>query len=260
MLHGRRRLVRLMTVTAAGAGVLAGLAGCAGTNGPQAATATRAWTAPDPLAGLTGQAVAVKATADAAAARSLVMNGTVSQSGASYALDLGIKRGQGCSGTVGISGKGTVKLTVVGTTVYLNPDKKFWTAVGGANASAVIGLLDGRYIKVPPDDPSASSFTALCDISTLIGSGGQPGTVTREPLTALNGRRVIPLKVSDGSTDYVTDTSAPQLFEAVAPKGAQEAGRLTFSFGAPVTVAAPPASQVIDGAQLGLGPGGPTLA
>jgi hypothetical protein len=259
MLHGRRRLAGLIV----GAGMLAVLpllAGCAGTDQPRAATATRAWIAPDPLAGLTGQAVAVKTTDDAAAARSLVMNGTVSQSGASYVIDLGIKRGQGCTGTVGISGKGTLKLTVVGATVYLNPDKKFWTAVGGSNASAVIGLLDGRYIKVPPDDPSASSFTALCDISTVTGSAAQSGTVTREPLTALDGRRVIPLKASDGSTEYVTDTSAPQLFEAVEPKGAQGAGRVTFAFGAPVTVAAPPASQVIDGAQLGLGPGGPTLA
>jgi len=258
MLHGRRRLVRLAAAAMAGAGCLAA-ASCAAP--PQAATAIRAWVAPDPLAGLTGHAVELKAANDAAAARTLVMNGTVSQSGSSYTLDLAIKRGQGCSGTVAFSGKGSVKLTVIGTTVYLNGDKKFWTSVSGANASsAVVGLLNGRYIKVPSDDPDAASLAGLCNISTKFGPDGTSAAVTREPLTVLDGTRVVPLKVPGGTTDYVTDTSAPELFEATATNGTQGTGRMMFAFGAKVTVAAPPASQVIDGAQLGLGRGGPVLA
>jgi hypothetical protein len=51
----------------------------------------------------------------------------------------------------------------------------------------------------------------------------------------------------------VTDTSKPQLFEMGSSKGTKSgSGKVAVTYGAPVTLTAPPASQVLDGAQLGL--------
>ena len=51
----------------------------------------------------------------------------------------------------------------------------------------------------------------------------------------------------------VTDTSRPEYVEATAPKGTKSgAGKVIISVGAPVTLAAPSASQVIAGSALGL--------
>ena len=71
-------------------------------------------------------------------------------------------------------------------------------------------------------------------------------------MTTLGGIRVLPLKISDGSTDYVRDTSSPQFVKATSPKGSVNgSGKITIAINTPVTVAAPPASQVIDGSQFG---------
>ena len=121
MLHGRPGLLR----TAAGAVVGASCLAATACGGLTAAT-LRASSVADPLAGQAGSKVMAEATANAEAAASLTINGTVSQSGKGITIDLGIKRGQGCAGTVGISGVGSMKLVVIGATLYMKPDAEFW--------------------------------------------------------------------------------------------------------------------------------------
>jgi hypothetical protein len=66
---------------------------------------------------------------------------------------------------------------------------------------------------------------------------------------------VLPIKLSDGSTEYVTDTPAPEFVKAIAPTGSKVgAGDVSVSVDAPVTLTAPPASQVLNEDQLGLTP------
>jgi hypothetical protein len=207
----------------------------------------------DPLSGLTGNAINTKATADAEAAASVRMNGTVAESGQSYAIDLAIKRGQGCTGTIGLGSKGSIKLIVIGATIYMKADSQFWTANAGAQAPAVIATINNRYLEVPSSNKDLGSLANLCNLSKLLtGDAGKPDSYVREPLTTLAGVRVVPLKVSDGSTEYVTDTSTPQFVEATSPKSAQQSGTMTVSVDVPVTLAAPPASQVLNGSTIGL--------
>lgn len=51
----------------------------------------------------------------------------------------------------------------------------------------------------------------------------------------------------------MTDTSSkPELVELTAPKGSPEgSGKVTVTYDAPVRLTAPPASQVLNGSQLG---------
>jgi hypothetical protein len=135
----------------------------------------------------------------------------------------------------------------------LNPDKQFWMANGGSNASAAIALINGRYLKTTTTDKNAAGLSDLCNVSQLLSPGFMgTGTLAKGPVTTLDGTRVLQLKMSDGTTTYVTDTSKPELVEVFAPKGTKDgSGKVTLTFGAPVTLTAPPASQVIDGSQLG---------
>ena len=54
---------------------------------------------------------------------------------------------------------------------------------------------------------------------TELGVGTE--TYAKEAVTTLGGTRVLPLKLSDGSTEYVTDTPTPEFVKAFAPKGSK---------------------------------------
>jgi hypothetical protein len=206
----------------------------------------------DPLAGLTAQQVFTKAIADAKAAPTLKMTGTVNESGNTYTIDLSYKSGQGCTGTVGVKNKGSFAITVIGTTAYLNPDAKFWKSYAGAQASAVIALLNGRYIKGSTTNSSVASLAKLCDKNELLGSFKPQGTISKGTVTTLSGQQVLPINDTKGGTLYVTDTSTPQLVK-VNNLGATggSSGTVAFLINAPVTLTPPPASKVIDGSTIG---------
>ena len=237
-------------VAVAGASCLAATA-CGGTTAASLSVAPSASSTVDPLAGLSASKVVAEATADAQAAPSLTLDGTINQQGQNGTIDIAIKRGQGCTGSVDLGSQGGFKLIMIGNIVYFNPNVQFWKANAGANASTVIALVDGRYIKAPASDKNVASLAEICDASKLLDPGGV--TYTKGTVTTLDGRRVLAIKVSDGSTNYVTDTSKPEYVEAIAPKGTKGgSGKAIVTEGAPVTLTAPPASQVIDSSQLGM--------
>jgi hypothetical protein len=252
MFKGRPWYVRKTFAAAAGVTCLA-VAACGGSATSSAGAAPSATSTVDPLASLTATQVSAKAVADAEVAPSLTFKGSVVQSGQPFTLDLAIKPGHGCAGTIDEGSKGGLKLIVIGKTVYLNPNATFWKANGGADAGAAIALVDGRYLEVSTSDAQMGSLATMCDVKQLFSSDDSTHPVAREAVTTLNGTRVLPIKISDGSIDYVTDTSKPEFVEGYAPKGSKAgAGTMTVSVGAPVTLTAPPASQVIDGSKLGL--------
>lgn len=250
MFRVRSGWVQIAAATATAGGVCLAATACGGSSTSSLAAAPSASSTVDPLAGLSASKVIGKATADAAAAPSVRLTGTMTQQGQHMTMDVGIKRGQGCAGSFGLGNKGTLKLIMIGKTIYMNPDKQFWTANAGAGGSAMVSLVNGRYLKVPTSDTNMAGMADLCDVTKLIETGDH--TYTKGAVTTLDGRRVLAIKVSDGSTDYVTDTSKPQYVEAFAPKGTKDgSGKTTISVGAPVTLTAPPASQVIDGTTIG---------
>jgi hypothetical protein len=241
-----------------GASCLAAAA-CGGITASSLRAVPAASATPDPLASLTGYKVATEAVADLNAASSLTMAGTASESGQSVTVNLSLKPGQGCAGTVqvGTEGtEGTVKLVVIGTTVYFNPDATFWKSSVGSKASAVTALVNGRYIKTSTASKGMASFAKLCDLSHTMTLNllKQAELINKGALTTLDGVRVLPLESpADDGALYVTDTSKPEIVEVFAPKGDPGgSGKVTFSIGAPVTLTAPPASQVIDGSAFGM--------
>ena len=253
MFRVRSGWVQIAAATATAGGVCLAATACGGASSSavRPAAAPRPSSTVDPLAGVSASKVIAEATAGAAAAPSLRLTGTMEQQGQHMTIDVAVKRGQGCAGSFGMGSQGTLKLIMIGKTLYLNPDKQFWAANGGAGASAAVALVNGRYLKVPASDKNMAGMADLCDVTKLIETGDH--TYTKGAVTTLDGRRVLAIKVSDGSTDYVTDTSKPQFVESFAPKGTKDgSGKAIMSVGAPVTLAAPPASQVIDGTTIGM--------
>jgi hypothetical protein len=207
-------------------------------------------TSPDPLKNWSVAHIEATSIANTEAASSLTLSGSFKQSGQSVALSIGIKKGQGCTATTVESKTGTMKMIVIGKTVYLYLDKKFWTSVGGANGAAIYAEINGRYMKVSSSS-LAKSLTPVCDLQGDLTESNSKVTVTRGKVTTLDGVRVLQLKNSDGSDVYVTDSSRPEIFEITATKGSDGVGTLKVNVGARVTLAAPPASDVVNGAKYG---------
>ena len=211
----------------------------------------RAATPPDPLKTWSVAHIEATSVANAEAASSLTMSGTFKQSGVTTTLKIGIKKGHGCVVTDVASNVGTEKFIVIGKTVYLYLDKRFWTTVDGSQGATIYAQIGGRYLKVSSAS-LASSLTPLCNVQQDLAAPGGKVTVTRGSVSTLAGVRVLELKNSDGSDVYVTDSSRPEIFEVTTPKGSTDgAGVLRVNVGAPVALAAPPASDVVSGAKYG---------
>lgn len=253
MFWGKPGFVRMTLAAATGVSCLA-LAACGGVTASSLSVAPSASSTPDPLAKLTVAQLQEKLLADMKAASSVTMSGTTTQSGETDTVTFAIKPGRGCTGTIGMGSKGSIKVIEIGSTVYLNMDNKYWEANGGTDAQQVIALIGGRYIKVSTTNKSMGSLASACDLSQMFSTNGKKDTFAKGKLTTLDGVRVLAVKdLTDGSTGYVSDTSKPRLIAISAPKGSKNGGEnATVTYDAPVTLVAPPADQVIDGSTLGL--------
>jgi hypothetical protein len=249
MSQRRARLGRIAAAAAKSASALA--VGACLTVGAAFGVAHAA-TPPDPLKTWSVAHIEATSLANAEAASSLTVNGTFSGSGVTGTVKIGIKKGVGCSATIVNSKTGTEKIIVIGRTVYLYLDEKFWTTVDGSAGAGIYAQIHGRYIKVSSAS-LASSLTPLCSVKQGLSAGGAKVTVTRGRVSTLDGVRVLELKYSNGNDVYVTDSSRPEIFEITSPKGSPGgAETVRVNVGARVTLAAPPASDVVSGAPYGL--------
>jgi hypothetical protein len=209
----------------------------------------------DPLANTPAKTIVTEAFDNLKAAPSVTMVGTITQSGTNMNVNLGYKKGTGCTGTISLGSKGTLTLVVVGSTAYLKMDDTFLKAVAGSEASAAIALIDGRYLKAATSDSNVASFANLCNLNSLVSSlnSSNSDTFTKGTVTTLNGQQVLPITdKTHGGTLYVTDTSSPQVVQISNTSGSSGAtGKLVFDVGATVNPTAPPANQTIDGSSLG---------
>jgi hypothetical protein len=251
MFPGGPGFARMAAVAVAGASSLL-VAACGGASASSLSTAPSASSTPDPLASLPAGKVAAEAMANFKAASSLTMTGTFNDSGTNVAVNLGFKPGHGCAGMVGLGSEGSVKLIVIGKTIYFDPPAQYWQGLG-SEASALIARVDGRYIKTSTSVSGVSSVASVCDLSRQMASAKVTGILIKGKLTTLGGTRVLPILDPPEGVLYVTDTSKPEIAEIVETKNSGDGtAKVTLSVGAPVTLTAPPASQVINGSAIGM--------
>jgi hypothetical protein len=196
-------------------------------------------------------AVVAAAVADTQAASTVHMTGAGSDSGKGVTFDLTLVRGQGCEGTLSMSKADTFQLVYKGQTVWMKPSDAFYASLG--NDKAALSLLEGKYIKVKSTNSLIGNVSTLCTMSGLLG-GVSPaaGSGYVATTSTFNGQPAIKI-TQPGRPGYaiVSDTAKPLLLQVSVPGAA--GGTITFSdYNAPATITPPPASQTIDGGQLGL--------
>ena len=266
-----RQLAPAVLATTLGAALVTGLAACdalppsssagaaassssGGAGAGNGAGSQSASTSTDPLASLTASQIFTKATADTSAASSLHVVGSVNNSGQTITFTLDIAKGTGCAGALAEGSKGSFKLIVLGKSVWVLPDATFWKSAAGTGAnSTVLSLLEGKYLSGSTASTSGlNGLSQLCGLSDLIASQAlKASTVTKGAVTTFGGSQVLELMDSaTNGTAYVTDQAQP-LVVRISGTGAS-GGTITFSnYNSPVTVTAPPASEVIDGSKYG---------
>ncbi|HEX8008336.1 MAG TPA: hypothetical protein VF482_18140 [Trebonia sp.] len=175
--------------------------------------------------------------------------GIVNSSGQSISLDLTLVQGKGCSGSMSLAGKGSLKLVYLNKHLWLKPDNQFYKSVG---AGAAVSLLSGKWLQ-PGQNSGLSDFSTFCTVSGIAGSFAKntPKGLTKAAGTPINGQPTVMIKdTADSSAMYVSEAATPEVLRIAKP--GTDGGHIDFSgYGAPVTISAPPADQTINGAQFG---------
>lgn len=171
-----------------------GLTGC-GSEDPDAGT--------NGVGKLTAAQIQAKTKKAADGAQTVRLAGTVVTNGTTYTLDMRLK-GDGGTGSV-TSKESTFRLLRVGEHLYLKADADFWTdqdGKGGASEAdtAVADKLDGKYVKVPTDDPTYKRFSGFTDKNVLLdGLLTLQGALATDGYHEQSGVRTFRITGGDGS-------------------------------------------------------------
>ncbi|OEU96982.1 hypothetical protein AN218_33605 [Streptomyces nanshensis] len=145
-------------------GLTVALAAC-GTGDPDAGT--------NGVGKLSASKIEKKTRAAAERARSVKLSGTVVSNGRTYRLDMHLKR-DGATGKVAAKGGSAFWLLRVGKQMFLKADADFWARQkkGGEEPSKsdvqAAGKLDGKYVKVPAEDPAYKQLSGFADMQSLL--------------------------------------------------------------------------------------------
>ncbi|MGW0208651.1 hypothetical protein ACWDZ8_23575 [Streptomyces sp. NPDC003233] len=205
-----------------------------------------------PLDGLSGSEIARKAIANLKEASTVHYAGRAKDSGQTIDLDITLVSGKGCKGSM-TAGKGTVKVRLIGPTMWINADRAFWTANGGNNP-AVLAMLVDKWIKTPKTGDMGSSMSDLCNLNKLLANEiGDTSGLQKDGPTTVNGQLALRLKgTSDSSTLDVSNTAVPRPLRMIDISSG-DGGTLNFTgYNSPVSLTPPPASETVDGKSIGM--------
>jgi hypothetical protein len=185
-----RRTTLVGTVCAA---LAAALAGCAGED-PDIGT--------NGVGKLSAAKIESKARAAAEGADTVRLSGNVVSQGRTYKLDMRLAK-DGGKGQLATKAA-TFQLLRVGKELYMKADADFWAHQKDAKPSqsdqAAAAKLDGKYVKVPPQDPAYKRFSGFTDKAVLLdGLLGLHGTLKTGDRGTLGGVRTIRVSADDGN-------------------------------------------------------------
>jgi hypothetical protein len=198
------------------------------------------------LSGLTAAQLLAKAQAALAAAPALHIGGAVTSQGTSTTLDFDFTD-HGSKGFITVQGS-RVELVAVNKIVYFRAPDDFWKKFAAAQASAVLPVVHGRWVKVAQGDKNFASFAAVADrqgfTADFLTPSGAPKLGTAK---AVNGIECLAL-VDGDSTLYVSKSDARPIEIA---GGGSTGGKLDLRYGGITEPTAPPASEVVDSSKFG---------
>jgi hypothetical protein len=203
-----------------------------------------------------------KAVNDLKTASSVQISGNVDSAGTNTVLDLTSVGAQGCKGTIMIhqtaaaassskAESGSVDLIEVGGTVYAKLGDGFFNNLG--LSASDISQVTGKYVKATAKSDLAG-FAQLCPAPFLAADFNKQDTgFVSDGTATINGQATEAFKqpaADDNGIAYISVSSTPEI---VRLSGPGSYGQVNFTnYNAPATIAAPPASDVVDGSKYGL--------
>lgn len=195
----------------------------------------------NPLAKLTASQIAKKAVADFKSASSFRYSGSGKAAGQTVSLSLSVTS-KGCAGSISDSKQGGFVVVMVGTTVWIQPNDKFWETAG-VPASG-LPAVHGKWVETTGTGSASlyAAFGPLCKraqiASTLLG---KLPSLTKGKTIKISGHPALQLRNKSGSESiYVSVASKPEILRA------SYHGTVNFSaYNARVNLTPPPASDVI---------------
>jgi hypothetical protein len=246
----RVRTSRLLISLAAAAILVAGCGSAA--DQPEVTTTTSRALAPNGVEKLSAAGIVAKARKAAGQASTVRVKGDIIKDGQRIRFDARLLADRGGAGTLTVRG-GSVRITRIGTRVYMKGDSAFWTGIAGPAAAK---LFMGKWLKGSTSEPDMAGLIFLTDIDTLMteffkNARGETFRKGRQQRT--EGRRAITVAVrgADGGVLYVALDGKPYPLRIQSLPGAKEPGTVEFlDYDEPFTLKAPPASQTIDMSQF----------
>ena len=229
--------VRLALVPLVAAAAL--LAGCqtAGGTTPTPTTAP----AGNGVAALSADEILAKTKTAFAAAKSFHVKGEKVEDKQTTKVDLKFA-GTSMAGTIDTDGV-TLEIISIGNDLYMKAPDAFWaTIIPPAQQSTALGLLKGKYVKLPATNPMLSSFKDLFKTDEMVKPDG---TVSKGQEKTINGTPAIGLvDSSDQSVLYIATTGEAL---PVAEQNKDGQTEIEFSeFNATFDIKAPATADVFD--------------
>ncbi|MFF4562956.1 hypothetical protein [Streptomyces sp. NPDC001435] len=241
------RIRRAVLVSATCALVMTGTAALAACNeDPDAGT--------NGVGKLSAEKIQSRTRAAAGSVDAVRLSGTVVTRGHTYRLDMRLKP-EGGIGAVTSEGT-TFHVLRIGEQLYLKADAAFWSHADGADGkggdTAAADKLDGKYVKVPQDDPVYKKFSGFTDKAVLLdGLLTLHGTLATDGHHEQSGIRTIRITGDKGSGGTLDVSLQGKPYPLRLVRGGS-AGTLSFSdWGKNFTVTQPPKNETVDyGKQL----------
>ncbi|MEZ0066108.1 hypothetical protein ABIA32_002117 [Streptacidiphilus sp. MAP12-20] len=240
---------RILGATAACLAVMLGSSACSmlGGSSTPSSNAGAVSSTPSPT-GVSADALASNSVADLGSAASVRLVGNVTSSSRKMTLNLQLVAGKGCAGTIAMGSKGSFKMTLLGTKLWVLPDKAFWVGVGAHGSK--LTEIEGKYIGTTISSKAFGNFATLCDAKTLAGHFGNASGMTRGAGSTIDGQSVVAVQDPVQGTAYITDTTTPHLVRLSMP-GAS-GGQIDFlDYNKPAVITAPHASLTVPGSKFG---------
>lgn len=237
-MFARTRIGSLVSTGIVLAGAL--LTGCGGGKDPDAGT--------NKVGKLPPERIEARTRAAAESAKAVRMSGTVVSKGTTFRIDMRLKE----TGGVGevTQGDSTFEVLRVGKDLYLKADEEFYrTRHGDADPSGgeAADKLEGKYVKVPTDDPSYKTLSAFTDLRVLLdGFFVLDGELEKGERDEVNGVRTITITADEGKGGSVAvsleNTPYPLRYKRAGGGGTLELTDYNKDF----TLKAPDEKHIVD--------------
>jgi hypothetical protein len=232
LLFSRARVMSATAVIAAGAMC-----------GPLALSAIAAPLAPagNPFARLTADQIAKRAATDLKTAKSFHYHGSAKDSGQTISISMSVTHA-GCTGSIGDGRNGGLAILVIGKTMWVQPNDKFWKYAGVPTSD--LPLVHGKWLEITGTGSKSvlADFAPLCSANKLVSLlDPQLTDLVKGKTIKISGHRVLQLRNTSGQGSiYVSISSKPEILRI------SDDGTINFSaYGKRVTLTAPPAADVI---------------